>query len=289
MQFGFALPNIFTSITNPATLRTSAILAEDIGFASIWVADHTLEPVDNAHRLVQSEALLTLAYVAGVTQRVTLGTSVLVFPARSPLLAAKQIATLQHLFGRTVIVGAGAGWCEKEFGFLGVDFKRRGRLFDEYIDILRKLWTQPSPTHQGAYTFSDVIFTPKLDVPPQIWVGGRSESAVRRAAQRGDGYQPSVSDSDPATAAEVINRFSLAKQLRSATPERPFTLSLWLCVHTQQGASAVIDQISAYVAAGVEYPVIFFAHESNEEGEESKELLQSLETFGREVLPAFAR
>ena len=97
---------------------------------------------------------------------------------RNPLVVAKQIASIIHLSGREFIVGVGVGWNRDEYDFLNASFNRRGKLNDEFITILRKLWSQSSPEHTGTHTFADVLSFPTLDPLPAIWIGGESEAAL---------------------------------------------------------------------------------------------------------------
>src|SRR5438105_14334388 len=103
------------------------------------------------------EALMTLAHLAAVTSRVTLGTEVLVLPQRHPTLVAKQISTIDTLSGGRVRLGVGVGWQESEFDALGMDFKTRGRALDEAIPLLRACWTEPSITFRGRFTHAEAM------------------------------------------------------------------------------------------------------------------------------------
>jgi probable F420-dependent oxidoreductase len=192
MHFGVCLPN-FPFGVRPSRdhIVTIAQAAERLHYASVWVSDHVLVPVDRPRYGQLYEVLTTLAYIAGVTARIRLGTSVLVLPQRHAILAAKQIATLDDLSGGRVIVGVGAGWMEGEFASLGADFHRRGRHLDEGIQVMQALWRDETPQHAGSfYRFTDVLFGPKPAQAggPAIWIGGASEAALRRAALLGDGW-----------------------------------------------------------------------------------------------------
>src|SRR6185369_5294299 len=92
--------------------------------------------------------------------------------------------------GRQIILGVGVGWNETEYGYLNADFHKRGKLLDEYISILRTLWTQEHPAHDGTYHFSGVTFSPRPQPLPPIWIGGETDAAIERAIAVGDGYHP---------------------------------------------------------------------------------------------------
>jgi probable F420-dependent oxidoreductase len=277
MRFGFILPNILSPISHAGAIRATARLAEDVGFESLWVSDHILMPEEHARYGSGTEALVTLAYVAGMTQRVALGLSVLVLPMRNPIIAAKQIASLSELAGREVIAGLGVGWCREEYEFLNADFGQRGRLLDEYIAILRTLWHDEKPAHNGTYAFSGALFAPRVRHPLPVWIGGTSDAAIRRAAAVADGYQPTGSVDQPEVFAQQIDK------LRAWSNGRRITISMSLRLHMEAGASQVIDQLNMLAEAGLEYPALRFQHETLDD------LTWQLEVFGRDVMPALAK
>src|SRR5882762_9174067 len=137
------------------------------------------------------EALMALSYIAAVTTRVTLGTEVLVLPQRQPALVAKQVSTLDTLSGGRVRLGVGVGWQESEYEALGEDFHTRGARMDEMIRLLRTYWNDAQVDFKGQhYQITAIGMEPK---PPQrgrlpIWIGGRSERALRRVGELGDGW-----------------------------------------------------------------------------------------------------
>jgi probable F420-dependent oxidoreductase len=192
------------------SIATLAARAEELGFDSVWVSDHVTIPTEIAssypygppgsftpeHTKNFWEAFSVLAFVAGMTKRVELGTSVIVLPQRPPLLVAKQWATLDALAGGRMILGVGAGWMREEFEALGfgAQFDRRGVATDEAIKILRAAWTADGPIehHGQAYQFGPVLMWPKPARPGglPIWIGGHGRRSIRRAAELGDGWQP---------------------------------------------------------------------------------------------------
>src|SRR5450432_2689920 len=151
MHYGIHLPHAGEQAT-PSLIRRYAIQAEDLGLDDLWVSEHIIVPRDKFPRsLLFYDPVLTLTWVAAVTKRVRLGTSVLVLPMRHPLPLAKELATLQNLSDGRLILGAGVGWLEPEFAALGVPFKERGRRMDEGIAMMRAVWTQDPVSFDAKY------------------------------------------------------------------------------------------------------------------------------------------
>ncbi|MGY6020393.1 LLM class F420-dependent oxidoreductase [Streptomyces spinosirectus] len=179
----------------PADLVEIARTAERAGFDYVASCDHVAIPrrLAAAMSTVWYDPVATLAFLAGVTERVRLLSHVAVVGLRHPLLTAKQYATLDHLSAGRLILGVGAGHVREEFEVLGADFERRGAVLDESIDALRAaLGPQEFPEHHGkVYDFEGLGQRPR---PAQekvpVWVGGSSPAAVRRAALKGDGWLP---------------------------------------------------------------------------------------------------
>ena len=133
----------------------------------------------------------TLAYAAACTSTIRLGTGICLVPEHNPLVLAKTVSTVDRLSGGRFILGVGVGWLAEEFTALGVPFERRGARTREYIQVMRKLWTEPNSSHDGEFTkFTDVLSYPKpvaaKGVP--VWFGGESNAALRRVAEYGDGW-----------------------------------------------------------------------------------------------------
>lgn len=271
MRFGFLLPNLLSPIAGAEALTTTARLAEFVGFDSIWTTDHILMPVEHPQYGHGTEAITTLAYLAGITQRITLGISVLVLPMRNPVILAKELATLAHLSGRELIVGVGVGWNEQEYGFLNANFHQRGKLADEYISILRTLWTQEHPVYDGTYKFSDTTFSPRPERVPLIWIGGESSAAIRRAALLGDGYHPNWR--------KAVDYGAVVREIRATSGGRKIMMSLRATFDLREGAGEMIEQLSRMREQGLEYPVVGFKHET------LADLVGAMELFGREVMP----
>ncbi|MFE6131468.1 LLM class F420-dependent oxidoreductase [Streptomyces sp. NPDC056437] len=183
------------AVAGAEDLAAIARTADRTGFAYIASCDHVAIPrrLADAMSTVWYDPVATLAFLAGITERVLLLSHVAVVGLRHPLVSAKQYATLDHLSGGRLVLGVGAGHVQEEFDALGADFAGRGPVLDETIDALRAaLGPEEYPEFAGErFSFSGLGQRPR-PVQPRIpvWVGGSSPAAVRRAALRGDGWLP---------------------------------------------------------------------------------------------------
>ena len=180
MRFGVFLPSYIVpgrEHTHPADVRRFARAAEDLGFDSLWITDHII----TAHRFYRVswlDALITLSHVAALTERVQLGTSILILPVRQPAVLAKEIATLHYLSGGRYIYGVGTGWYGPEFTACGVDKSERGRRTDEVLDATMQLFAgEPVDYHGRHYDLDGITVEPRLDHPPPVWAAGGSQLA----------------------------------------------------------------------------------------------------------------
>ena len=205
MHFGVILPN-FGPESSPARIRAFAEAAEELGFHSVWATEHIVvgpEAVDPYGRVY--DPLLTLGWVAGWTERVGLGTSIVLMPLHNPFHLTKEVATLQELSGGRFTLGVGMGWHRDEFEFMGVPFEGRGRRGDEAIRLMRALW-RGEPSFEGRYwSYRNATAEPRPSPEPEIWVGGSSDRAIRRARELGDAWHPSRG-SDAAHVRQVKQR-----------------------------------------------------------------------------------
>ena len=176
MRLGVNVPN-FGPGTSPDILRRWALTAEGLGFDLLMISDHVAVTPDVAGQYPAPfyEPFTTLAWLAGQTRDIRLGTTVLIVPYRHPLLMARMAANLNDLSGGRLVLGVGVGWAEQEFAALGVPFRQRGRLTDEYLLAMRAAWQDSGDYRSG---------------PIPIWVGGNSDAALRRAARLGDAWHP---------------------------------------------------------------------------------------------------
>jgi len=197
VHFGVILPN-YGLDSNPDGIRGVAELAEELGFDSVWATEHIIvgpEAVDPYGRVYAP--LVTLGWIAGFTERIGLGTSIVLVPLHHPMHLAKEVATLQELSGGRVTLGVGMGWHKDEYDFMGIPFERRGRRGNEAIRLIRALWSGERDFEGEHWSFHDATFEPRPSPQPEIWVGGSSEPALRRALELGDAWHPSRgSDAD---------------------------------------------------------------------------------------------
>ncbi len=193
MELGVAGLNAKATLGPGETVRL-ARLAEELGYTSWWAGDHVVLPSPRVPASPMEptdpilDPLVHLAYVAAVTERLELGTGIVILPQRNPLVLAKQAASLDVLSGGRLLLGVGAGYLEPELRAIGVAMAERGRRTDEYLDAMTALWTDPAPAYRGEFVeFRDVDAHPR-PARPRIVVGGHSPAAFRRAVSRGHGW-----------------------------------------------------------------------------------------------------
>ena len=191
------------------TFLACARAAEDADFDDVWVQDHIAIPPDDAEgsggRYL--DPLGALAFLAGATSRIGLGTGVINLPYRAPLPTAKVIATLQELSGGRLLLGIGAGWMEPEFRALGVPRAERGRRTDETLEFFNRCFADDVVEANGQ----KFLFLPRPPRPP-IYVGGAAPHALVRAARFGEGWMPMAANAESLRApiAELRERFAAA-------------------------------------------------------------------------------
>jgi probable F420-dependent oxidoreductase len=178
---------------NVAVLAQRARQAEEAGFESIWVGDHIALPTTAPDDPYQPriEALVALAHLAAVTERVRLGCGVIILPQRQPVLLAKQLTSIDVLSGGRLLVGLGVGYVEEELSALGVAMSERGARTDEYVAAMQALWDEPAPDFAGEFVrFKDVLQRPRpVQQPhPPLIFGGATKASFRRARAAGAWY-----------------------------------------------------------------------------------------------------
>jgi probable F420-dependent oxidoreductase len=196
------LLNVFQEST--ARPGPFAQTVEQLGFESLWVPEHPILPVDPKTPFPaggpipdvyshMSDQFICLAMAAATTTKLKLATGITLVPEHNPIVAAKQIATLDHFSGGRVIYGIGAGWLREESEIMGVDFPRRWTQTAEYVAAMRELWTKPEASFAGKYVnFPAVRSYPKPAQPggPPVLIGSRDKNALKRVAKWGDGWFP---------------------------------------------------------------------------------------------------
>jgi len=152
MHIGINIAN-HRDLLSKRYIHNTARMAEDLGFDSVWIPDHAIVPraVEARYGPVYYDAIAVLGYLAGITNRVRLGTTVLVIPYRHPIVLAKELASIDQLSEGRLILGAGVGWAEVEFQALGLSFAERGRCTDEALRVMQTLWTQDAPQYSGLH------------------------------------------------------------------------------------------------------------------------------------------
>jgi len=212
MRFGFGLPHAGAAANGPDIIRF-AQRAEALGFESLWGGDHLVLPVggttqypyttDGSFSRPSTEGFLEpytlLSYVAAATKTIRLGMTVIILPYRNPIVQAKMLACIDVLSGGRLTFGVGVGWLEKEFQVLQASYKDRGPVSDEYLEVIKALWTEEQPEFHGKfYDFDGITMYPKPVQQPSIpiWVGGHSRRAIRRAIRYGDCWHPTRQSPD---------------------------------------------------------------------------------------------
>jgi len=296
MKFGVCLPNYGNNLSKRA-LVDSALLAENLGFHSIWTTDHLLVPKKHSEPYGNIlDSLTTLAYVGAITHRIQLGTSVLVLPLRNPIVVAKQIATIDYLTNGRLILGTAVGWNEEEFQNLSVPFRNRGRRFEEAIKLLRTLYQSESPQFQGQFhKFTDATFKPKpRKNGPTIWFGGNSDVAIQRASKLADGWQPVGLAID-------AYRASVEKIKANLPTGKTFTFSLRIHVDLDGKTEAyaassgeprsvisgnkkqAVEAITQYQTVGLQHMVCYFGDIG------LAKLKKQMTQFAKAIIPAFKK
>jgi probable F420-dependent oxidoreductase len=268
MKFGCHLP-VYGPAATRDTLVGFARRAEALGYDSLWASDHVVLPWRIASRYPYNatgdfplspatdflEPLTALALVAGVTERAALGTTVLVLPHRHPLLAAKMLATLDHLAPGRVILGAGVGWMREEIEALGAPFDRRGAWSDEAIRVMRACWRDERAAHTGEFfRFDQLACRPapaRGSIP--IWIGGHTPRALRRVAELGDGWHAAF----PSAAKMKAGLADLATACRLVGRDvKSLTISARMGLPARQDADTLVGEIRELAGLGVSHLIL---------------------------------
>jgi probable F420-dependent oxidoreductase len=256
LKFGVCVPNYGETLSLEG-MRSVALEAEKLGYDSLWTTDHVLMPRNSGtpyERIFDSVACL--AYLASVTKRVKLGISSLIIAMRNPVVAAKQLASIDYFAGGgRVLLAMAAGWNEKEFSHLGADFHRRGKKLDESIQLFRSMW-RGDPNFNGStlkISFENAVFEPRpVRSELSIWIGGISPAAMKRGAELGDAWHPNVTPLDSFR--------TLIRQFREVSPSaktKDICVRIGLNTKTKE---------SEYVGATGEKRIIFSGNMSENQG-----------------------
>ena len=260
MKWGIVFSS--TGFPDPDGAAALARAAEEAGFESLWAPEHVImsrRPGATPYRGSTSgsmerlgrrgcipDPLIWFAYVAAVTTRIRFGTGVLILPEHQPVVLAKAAATLDHLCGGRLMLGIGVGELPEEYAAVGMEFRDRGKRMDEYIDAMRVLWRDDEASFAGQHVRFDRVecrpWPVRRSIP--LLVGGASDAAIRRAAQRGDGYFPFVfPGQDPrAELPRLLNR--VRAELREAGRD-PGAMEF------TAGGARTVDEAKIYASFGI--------------------------------------
>ena len=256
MKFGLMSANLMGNVEGAAAGEL-AQKAEEVGFHSIWAVEHAVVPLEyastypyddggrlfkGASQLDHSDPLIWLAFAAAATTKIRLATGILILPQRNPLIAAKEIASLDRLSNGRLDLGIGVGWLREEFEALGVPFEARGARTDEYLRALKVLWSETEAEFHGNFVdFAPVYCQPKpTQQPIPILVGGHSDRAAQRAGELGDVFFPAERPIET-----LVSLHSLARQHAEKSGRDPSKIELWT---SSNGDRAQLDHL---VEAGV--------------------------------------
>ena len=287
MHLGLILPN-YGEALDAERLTAAAVAAEECGFDSGWVTDHVIVPPEHAPIYgTIAEALVSLGFLAARTQTLELGVSALVVPQRNPLVALKQLTSLDFLSGGRIVTAVAAGWMEGEFDLLGADFRKRGRLLDDWLRLALSVFEQ-MPGHvryEGEQLSVDGWLAPALVRPggPELWVAGVSRATIRRAAITGIWHPVALSP---------YELRPMAAELRERRPDSRIVLRISVYLRPEAHAGAdergrhailgppgwAAERLAEYVDAGCDGFVLNLGHA--EAGLEDR-----VRRFAEEVVP----
>jgi probable F420-dependent oxidoreductase len=306
-KFGVFLP-VSGRAASRKTLMQAAQQAEALGYDSVWAADRLVMPwkINTSYPYSKEatfivppdrpffDTLTCLAFLAGCTEKIQLGMSVMVMPYRHPLHWARIATTIDQLSTGRLILGVGVGWMEEEFAAMNAPFKERGKVSDEQLTLLKQLWTEEHITFHGKYyQVNDIAFSPKPYQKPRvpIWVGGEGKLAQRRAAQYGDAWFPYFVRITPN---ELRARFENVRKEAEKAVRNPDEITFACCLpieltpkdapqeddYLKGSISQVTAAIQKFIDVGVIHIGLQFMIPHYPERQEQ------IEKFAKEVLPA---
>lgn len=292
MDLGLALPNLGRHQSSQAMLAL-ARTAEELGFDSVWTSEHIIVPPEMFDPYGDIlDSLTTLTYVAAATERVRLGTSVLILPLHEPILLAKRAATLHALSGGRLQLGVGVGWIAEEFALMGVDFEHRAEVMEHHLAVLRYLLSDvPAGVEVAPPGLEGVALGPPVRSPLPILAGGHAPAALRRAARMGDGWHGVWLEP------EEVPSYVAATRGQSERPGYRISLRIdfWMTEAEEVGGGRpgligtpreIAAKMARYEAAGVDELVIDFMDRDHGTLPALDVMLSQLRRFTAEVLPA---
>jgi alkanesulfonate monooxygenase SsuD/methylene tetrahydromethanopterin reductase-like flavin-dependent oxidoreductase (luciferase family) len=270
LHLGLILPN-YGAALDAERLARAALAAEEAGFDSGWVTDHLVVPAEHAPTYgTIAEPLVSVGFLAARTRRLELGVSALVVPQRNPLVALKQLTTLDFLSGGRIVTAVAAGWMEGEFATLGASFERRGRLLDDWLRLAAAVFEQMPGrvVYEGRELSLDGWLAPPLVRPggPELWVAGVSRATLRRTALTGVWHPVALApDQLRAMAAELRERRADARvmlRINVTLASEPTAGRDERGRHAVEGpADWVAERLTEYVEAGCDGFVLNLGHD----------------------------
>jgi probable F420-dependent oxidoreductase len=306
MKLGVFLP-VSGRAASRKTLMEAAQQAESLGYDSVWSADRIVIPWEIKTSYPYSkeatfivppdrpffDPLTCLAFLAGCTETIQLGMSVMVLPYRHPLYWAKIATTIDQLSMGRLIMGVGVGWMEEEFAAMGAPFKDRGKVSDEQLTLLGRLWRDEHVTFHGKYyQLDDIAFSPKPYQSPRIpiWIGGEGKRAQRRAGTYGDAWFPYFVRITPE---ELVARFDNVRRCAETAGRNPEDITLACCLpieltrenvpqeenYLKGSSEQVVNAIKKFQDVGVAHMGLQFMVPYYPERQ------QQIERFAKEAVP----
>jgi len=297
MRFGLVLPN-YARWFDADGAREVAAAAEELGYHGIYLNDHVVFPREEVEHYGNAfiDPYIALGYLAAATRRIRLGTTVIVLPYRNPIVQAKMVATADVLSNGRITLAIGSGHVPGESEALGVPYADRGPMTDEYLRIMRLLWTEAEASFHGRWFDFDHIcpLTQPVQSPLPVWIGGRGPRPLRRVVEFGQGWHPSSMPPDQ-LAVELGNLHAMA---RRAGRTEPIQVALRWSLHlvgsdadagpvhhrgeiqrARRTPDAAVDLLNQYIALGVDELIVDLpgGHAA---------MLRQMEWFAREVIPA---
>ena len=273
MKIGVSTPLPAYTVAPAFTAR----VAEELGFESIWYAEHPIMPVHSESRFPSApdgaipdsyshfaDPFVALAQASGVTEHIKLGTGIVLVPERNPLILAKEVSTLDLFSGGRFLFGVGAGWHREETEIMGGDFDHRWTQVREAVLVMKELWTNEEAEYHGTYyDFPPVKSYPKPAQKPHppVLLGGMAKNVLRRAVAWGDGWMP-----NRATPSQIEESRVILDTLAAEAGRDPESLTISVV-----GQSADLELIRSFHDAGADR-VIVRPESSNTESEMSDEL-----------------
>ena len=311
MKIGINLDNRGPGAT-PENMIGLAQAADRLGFSSLGVSDHIVlvrkqtqaypysatGEIDFDAWTPWNDPLGLIGFVAGKTERIRIGPSVLILPYRNPLATAKWFATVDSLSGGRLFLGVGTGWWREEFEALGLgdQFAERGPRTDEYLRIFRSLWREETPAFQGQFfQYDNLVAEPKPAQPGGIpvWIGGNTRRALRRVADHGEVWHPLVLTPPVSlTPPELAEQRKILESLYEERKRDPATIRIAAKTHLQftddrsrlmSGTPGqIVEDLAAYQEQGVGEFILYVP------GGEQQEKLDNLQRIAEEIMPRVA-